>query len=241
MRRSGTIVWREIEDTLGREIADGKYPAGSKLPAEADLATRFGVNRHTVRRALAELQNRGTISIERGRGMFVKAPRLAYPIRHRTRFSENVAHIAKNARGQMLRNWHMPATEKLANDLDIPVGSTVVAFDNLRVIDGEPVSLTTHHFPAGRFDELPVLFAETGSVTKALALVGVDDYTRRLTRVYARRSSLDEATLLQHEPDEAVLVVESINVDAHGRPIEFGNSRSTGGQWEVVFDNHAVY
>jgi GntR family phosphonate transport system transcriptional regulator len=240
MRRSGTIVWREIEEALGREIADGTYPSGTKLPPESDLAARFGVNRHTVRRALAELQNRGSISIERGRGMFVKAPRRAYPIRHRTRFSENVSHIVQNARGQMLRSWHMPATEQIARDLDIPTGTTIVAFDNLRVIDGMPVSLTTHHFPADRFHEMPVLFAETGSVTKALTMIGLDDYTRRLTRVYARRSTPEEATILQHERDEPVLVVESINIDLQGRPIEFGNSRSTGGQWEVVFDNHPV-
>ncbi|WP_137389558.1 phosphonate metabolism transcriptional regulator PhnF [Rhodoligotrophos defluvii] len=236
MRRAGTILWREIDTALSSEIAEGRYPAGSRLPAEAELAARFGVNRHTVRRALAELQSRGTISVERGRGMFVKSPRFSYPVSNRTRFSENVSHIAKKARGRMLQSWQMPATEKLARDLDIQVGATVIAFDDLRVIDGEPVSLTTHHFPADRFHELPTIFADTGSITESLLLLGVDDYTRRLTRVHARRSTPEEAALLKHEPDAPVLVVESINIDRQGRPIEFGNSRSTGGLWEIVLE-----
>lgn len=236
MRQSGSIVWREIESALSSEIAEGLYPAGAKLPTEGELAARFGVNRHTVRRALAEMQSRGSISIERGRGTFVTQSRLTYPVSQRTRFSENVSRVSGNTRGQMLRSWQMLATEVLARELDVPVGSSVIAFDDLRIIDGEPVSLTTHHFPADRFHDLPVLFAETGSVTDALSRLGIADYSRRLTRVHARRSTLEEAQVLRHERDAPVLVVEAINVDTHGRPIEFGNTRSTGGRWEIVFD-----
>lgn len=240
MRRPGTIVWREIEATLGREIADGTFPVGSRLPAEGDLAARFGVNRHTVRRALAELQGRGTISIERGRGMFVKAPRLAYPISKRTRYSENVLRINSLTRGQMLRSWQMPAPSKMAADLDIPAGATIVAIDDLRIIDDVPVSITTHHFPADRFHDLPMHFAETGSITASLALLGVDEYTRRLTRVFARRCAIDEAEVLKHEVGAPVLVVEAINVDSKGRPIEFGYTRSPGQQWELVIDSQLL-
>ena len=64
MRRPGTLIWREIEEALSSDIAAGIYPAGGRLPVEADLADRFGVNRHTVRQALAALQERGAISIE---------------------------------------------------------------------------------------------------------------------------------------------------------------------------------
>jgi GntR family phosphonate transport system transcriptional regulator len=103
MRQSGSIVWREIEATLGGEIAEGLYPAGAKLPAEAELAARFGVNRHTVRRALSELQSRGTISIERGRGTFVTSSRLTYPVSQRTRFSENVSRVSTSTRGPLPR------------------------------------------------------------------------------------------------------------------------------------------
>ncbi len=236
MRQSGSIVWREIEAALSSEIAEGQYPAGAKLPTEAELASRFGVNRHTVRRALAEMQSRGSISIERGRGTFVTHSRLTYPVSLRTRFSENVSRVSGNIRGQMLRSWQMLATEVLARELDVPAGSSIIAFDDLRIIDGEPVSLTTHHFPADRFHDLPVLFAETGSVTNALSRLGIPDYARRLTRVHARKSTPEEAQILRHERDTPVLVVEAINVDPHGRPIEFGNTRSTGGRWEIVFD-----
>jgi GntR family phosphonate transport system transcriptional regulator len=64
VRRPGTLIWREIEEALSSDIAAGIYPAGGRLPVETDLADRFGVNRHTVRQALAALQERGAISIK---------------------------------------------------------------------------------------------------------------------------------------------------------------------------------
>jgi DNA-binding transcriptional regulator YhcF (GntR family) len=48
-------LWTAIRDTLRQEIATGQYRGGDKLPTEARLADRFGVNRHTIRRALADL------------------------------------------------------------------------------------------------------------------------------------------------------------------------------------------
>ena len=48
-------LWTAIRDTLLKEIAQGHYAPGARLPTEAHLSERFGVNRHTVRRALAQL------------------------------------------------------------------------------------------------------------------------------------------------------------------------------------------
>jgi DNA-binding transcriptional MocR family regulator len=50
-----SALWREIAETLEVEIARGHAAAGARLPTEAELAARFGVNRHTVRHALADL------------------------------------------------------------------------------------------------------------------------------------------------------------------------------------------
>ena len=51
----GVAQWRQIADTLQADIAGGALGPGAQLPTEARLAARFGVNRHTVRRALEEL------------------------------------------------------------------------------------------------------------------------------------------------------------------------------------------
>ena len=54
-RRSGIAVWRQIADRLRQEIAAGQPAEGERLPPENTLSERFGVNRHTVRAAIAAL------------------------------------------------------------------------------------------------------------------------------------------------------------------------------------------
>eukprot|EP01035_Chromulina_nebulosa_P045531 gene45531-61680_t len=85
---TGVALWRQVADGIERGIADGRFPAGEKLPGETELAETYRVNRHTVRRALATLAERGLVRAERGSGTYVEAAKLSYPLRSRTRFSE---------------------------------------------------------------------------------------------------------------------------------------------------------
>ena len=75
-----TSLWSSIADTLRDEIAQGIFRPADKLPTEAALSARFGVNRHTVRHALAELAKAGTVHARRGAGVFVTAKPTDYQI-----------------------------------------------------------------------------------------------------------------------------------------------------------------
>ena len=60
-----------VYDELLYQINKNKYPVGSKLPSELDLAKSLGVSRATLRQALALLQDDGLIKNEQGKGNFV--------------------------------------------------------------------------------------------------------------------------------------------------------------------------
>jgi DNA-binding GntR family transcriptional regulator len=62
-------VSEQIAAILRRDIEDGVITA--RLPAEQQLALRFGVTRRTVRRGLEILAAEGLITARRGRGTFV--------------------------------------------------------------------------------------------------------------------------------------------------------------------------
>ena len=66
---SGVALWRQVADGIERGIADGRFAAGEKLPGEMEIAETYRVNRHTVRRALATLAERGLVRAERGSGI----------------------------------------------------------------------------------------------------------------------------------------------------------------------------
>jgi DNA-binding GntR family transcriptional regulator len=66
-----TYVWAQVADDLRADIEAGTLRPGDKLPAETDLAGRYGVARMTVRRAVAELASEGLVVVMHGRGTFV--------------------------------------------------------------------------------------------------------------------------------------------------------------------------
>src|SRR6202000_267229 len=111
---SGVALWRQVADGIERGIADGTYAAGEKLPGEMEIAETYRVNRHTVRRALATLAERGLVRAERGSGTYVEAAKLTYPLRSRTRFSEIVGAGGHEPRGQPIAATEELGTRELA-------------------------------------------------------------------------------------------------------------------------------
>ena len=62
---------RVAEDIAGR-IRSGELAPGSPLRTERDLARRYHVSVHTIRRAMRELRDRGLILSIHGRGTYVR-------------------------------------------------------------------------------------------------------------------------------------------------------------------------
>jgi len=64
-------LFQQIADQIAIEIKSGKFPVGSRLPAERDLAVKFEVSRPTVREALIALEIAGMIEVRTGSGAYV--------------------------------------------------------------------------------------------------------------------------------------------------------------------------
>lgn len=235
-KRSGVALWRQVQMDLERRISDGSLVAGQQLPTEAALSERFGVNRHTVRRALAAMDARGLIRVEQGRGTFVREPVLAYRVSVRTRFGENLAAQSRVAARDTVDSVIEPATAEVAEALGLAPDARVVRIAVVGDSDGHRVGFSEHLFPADRFPGLIERFAEAGGVTLALAAFGVEDYRRQWTRVTARMPTAREAALLRQSRTRPVLVSESLNVDPDGCPIEYGLTRFNSDWVRIVFE-----
>jgi GntR family transcriptional regulator, uxu operon transcriptional repressor len=67
-------LYRQIAEEIRLRIADASFPAGSRLPAERDLAHRFSVSRTSVREALIALEIQGFVEVRGGSGIYVSNP-----------------------------------------------------------------------------------------------------------------------------------------------------------------------
>ena len=242
LARDGVTLWRRIAVAIEQEIATGTLPPGNQLPTEAALSARFGVNRHTVRRALEELSRNGLIRIEQGRGSFVAEDVLDYTVGPRTRFSEWIRRQNKEPSGRVLQLRAAAADAAVAAGLGLRAGARIILLERLGLADGRPVSLGTHHFPGARLPGLLTALRdslaqrETGGITEALRRVGVADYLRQVTRVTARLPTAEEAGMLRMPRNRPLLVCENVNVDRDGQVVEFGISRYPTPRVQIVFE-----
>jgi GntR family transcriptional regulator, phosphonate transport system regulatory protein len=235
-RGAGVALWRQIFGEVEREIAGGRHPPGSRLPTEQAFTARFGVNRHTVRRAMEELEAAGLVRVEQGRGTFVAEDVLDYRLGARTRFTEVIRRQNREPSGRILRVAEVAADAAVASALGIGRGQPVVKAERLGLVDGRPVVVGTHFFPAARFPRIAAELAADPSVTRALAAGGVPDYRRRTTRVTARMPTPDEAALLQQSRTRPVLAAETVNTDPEGAPVEAGWSCYAAGRVQIVVE-----
>ncbi|MDR6951685.1 GntR family phosphonate transport system transcriptional regulator [Ancylobacter sp. 3268] len=236
-RRSGVALWKQIAERIEADIAEGRLKPGARLPTEAELAERFGVNRHTLRRALATLTDQGFIEATPGRGTFVKEPPLRYPITPRTRFSEIVSGEGRAPGGRVIGSRIEAATADIAAALKVPTGTEVLRLDMLREADNVPLTVGTHWYIADRCRDLDFIAAATGSVTRALEALGLGDYRRLETRITARLADEEERDLLALAPGRTVMVVESINGDPKRQPIQFTRARFSADRVQLVVKN----
>lgn len=70
-----TRLYRMIADQIAGRIRAGDFPAGTRLPAERDLAEQLQVSRASIREALIALEIEGYVEVRVGTGVFVALPR----------------------------------------------------------------------------------------------------------------------------------------------------------------------
>lgn len=230
-RENAAPLWRQVEALLARAIRSGEIKPGEQLPTEFEMAAHFSVNRHTIRRALANLESESLIRVERGRGTFVHENVIDYQLSRRTRFSENLRRQNLEPSGVILDCGERPAPHAVARALGLADGEATVWVRHLSHADGRPISAADHYFPRNRFQGFLEIYHQRKSITATYAYFGIFDYTRKSTRVTARMPSLEEAELLKQPKNRPVLITESVNIDAEGIPIEYGRTAFNG---EVV-------
>lgn len=227
-RSKKTPVWQAIAQALQSDLAEGRYAPGDKLPTEAALAERFGVNRHTVRHGISALVEAGLVRTRRGAGAFVVAQPTDYPIGRRVRFHENLIAAGRRPERRMLLIEERAATAGEAEALQIGRGGLVCAYHGLSLADDQAIALFESLFPLARCPEIAAVLKDTSSVTEALRRSGVADFTRHSTRLTAVRADATQALHLHVREGDPLLKSTGINVDEAGVPVEFGRAWFAG-------------
>ncbi|KQV31946.1 phosphonate metabolism transcriptional regulator PhnF [Rhizobium sp. Root1203] len=237
-RQTGVALWRQIADRIRQAISAGAYDGTGMVPPETVLAMQFGVNRHTVRSALAALAQEGIVRAVQGRGTLIeRKERLNFPITKRTRFTTGIGEQAREMRGLLLAYGEEGADTEVARWLKLRPGVPVVRMETVRKADGRPVSCATTWFPAERFAGMPAAYEKTESITRAFAELGLSDYVRATTEITATHADAGDIAALELTPGAIVLITKAMNTDLDGVPVQYSISRFSADRVQFTIEN----
>lgn len=222
---SAAPKWKRVRAAIEQEIEEGHLAPGDRLATEPELAARYGVGRHSVRRAIAELARQGTLRAEQGRGTFVEAaPLIAYAIGQRTRMRQNLAAQGLSRSGETLSEEIRPARWRVARALGLEEGAPVWRTERLSRADGLPLAVGAIYHCAARFPDMAARRAAHAGLTETYASYGITDYLRAETTLHSRLARPLEAERLQQHPDIPVLVLRATDALPDGTPISFSQA-----------------
>lgn len=143
----GVTLYARVEEVLASEISKGVLRVGHQLPSEDKLIDRFEVSRITVRRAIANLVQRGLLEIRRGKGTFVSTPRVVQELTELSGFVEDMLALGKKPAARVLEKTIVTANGRVAEHLNLSKGRQVVRIRRVRIADGTPMSFDETYLP----------------------------------------------------------------------------------------------
>ncbi|MDT0265568.1 GntR family transcriptional regulator [Streptomyces sp. DSM 44915] len=253
-------AYEEIADDLRRQIEDGTWQPGDRLPSEEELRRTYDKGVPTIRQALAELQTEGLIDKRHGKGTFVRVPRRAVlrtnerhqweksrareleEVRAQTGVTEHDTGLTVNDLVFSARYHEIEADEELAELFDVPVGTALVerVYRTRYAVEPAPFNLTHSYLVRDLVAANPDLLDETkepwpGGTHNQLHTVGIelDQIVEEI--IAARPPTQDEARELGMAPGMAVIHLRKKCVDVEGRVVELSNITLPGDRTQLKF------
>jgi GntR family phosphonate transport system transcriptional regulator len=222
---------------LEEEIRGGALSPGAQLPTEGELAARFGVHRHTIRRALERLREKRVIRVEQGSGTFVQEPVVLHRVSNRMQLSRVVTRLGRSVSRRVLEDTELVPPREIQAALGLGSAQRAVKVETIRLVDDRAIAVTSHFFPMPRFRGIGALIAAHGSVSVALEAYGVTELTHRHSRVAARKALRRDAGFLSQPASAPVLHVTNLAVDQSRLPVQYTVTRFASHWVEYVIDH----
>ena len=190
----------------------------------------FGVSRHVIRLALAEVAKAGLIDQQHGSGSFVNPQKVARSVAALTGFTENgfqLKHLGKEV---------VPISVAMARRLWLPPGSSAVRLERVGLVEQRPAALIEILLPLDLFPHL----LELGFGDESLPQVAMQHYGVQATRsenfIDATIASEREAEILGTKAGALLLVLEGITYDQNDRPVEYSRSVHRNDRLKFYFE-----
>ena len=221
--------YHQLIEIIKRNVKEGVWLPGERIPSEMELCENFGVSRTVVRQALRELEAENIIIKRKGKGTFVAKPKISEGlIQKLTGFYQDMVERGLEPKTEVLFQEIVPVNKKIADYLDIPIGSEVVEIERLRFIHDEPIQLVTTYIPLEMSPNLVNIDLSDRSLYEYLETQNGIKIHRGKRYIEAVLANQKEADLLEIEVGDPLIMLDSVSYTKTGKAIEYYHALHRG-------------
>jgi len=222
-RNSPLPFYLQLKNALIAQIESGHWKPGDQLPGEPELCQHFGVSRTVVRQALKEMTYEGIVLREKGKGTFVAVPKISSTslVHSLVGFHQDMTERGLRMADKIFEQSMVPASQKVAANLQLEELSPVIKIDRLRYVEDEPVVLVASYLPYEPCRKL----VSADLTEESLYAYLEKEYDLRIVRgrrlIDAVGANEYQANLLEIEIGSPLIRIESISYLDDDTPIEY--------------------
>ncbi|MEM8778127.1 MAG: GntR family transcriptional regulator [Cyanobacteria bacterium P01_G01_bin.49] len=239
-QQKSQFIYQKIAQQLIKQIEQGTYKPGEKLPSENKLASNYGVHRLTIRQAIASLIEKNLVYRLQGSGTFVKEQKLDYSLNFKTNFTESLFDLGYLPCLKIISSQVIPASPEIAQCLNISINDSIFRLKLLRTAtamvkkqsqnmsDLQPLCLSISYLIADKFPDLSVLIYQTNSLYTLLQNHYHIQPHRTKTQIETELASREYGKLLKINPGIPLLITKSFVCDQNNHLFEYTISHFRG-------------
>jgi GntR family transcriptional regulator len=220
-KSSPVPLYHQLKEVLREHIKLQIWKPGDIIPSEEQLCKEYGISRGPVRQALGELVREGFLSREHGRGTFVAEPKFEQGLMSFYSIFESTRDSKMKAKSNVLQVTTEVADPKIAKRLEIVEGDEIIRLVRIRFLDGYPLILEKCHIVRKYCPDIVNQDLSERSLYGLLRSkynIVLSKETQTFEPVLADKY---EASILQIEPGDPVLLLENTTHMLDDKPILF--------------------
>lgn len=232
---ASTPVYIQIHNQIRKEIEEGKWAVGERIPSERELSTFFNVSRMTLRQAIQTLVDEGILERKIGSGTFVARQKVQEQMSGIDSFTDIMLSQGRKPTSKTVSYHVKPASFSEAEKLQLEEETSVLRMERIRYADGIPICFEVATIPFHLVESLSKPEV-TRSLYKTLELEKGLVIGRAEQTVSAMLASEKISEYLDIKRGEAVLRLKQISYFVDGKPFEYVRTQYVGNRFEFYLE-----
>lgn len=134
-RYSGKPLYAQLRDEVKRQILDGTFKPGDRIPTEEEICNQYKISRSVIKQAFTELVKDGYLERNTRNGTIVKDNQHTGFFKEIQSYNDETRRAGHKPKTVILSSNIIPATSSVAGELKITVGDPVIHIERLRSRD----------------------------------------------------------------------------------------------------------